>query len=122
MHQEVVVPTGYFALAFDAVLRRMLLQQADRKAAKPREIVRHVPSARATLVFVERHVQHPMQRILDAPMAANGLRETLATEVAAGDEEANVVAQGAVVLLRHADRHADRLDARPFRSQREVVG
>ncbi len=75
LHQEVVVPAGELAFAFNAVFRGMLLEQADRETSKPGEVVGHVPLARATLVFVEGHVEHPMQRVLDAPLAANGWGE-----------------------------------------------
>ena len=35
LQQEVVVPAGDFAFAFDAVFRGVLLQQADRKTSQP---------------------------------------------------------------------------------------
>ena len=35
LQEEVVVPTGDFAFTFDAVLRGVLLQQADGEATKP---------------------------------------------------------------------------------------
>lgn len=34
-HQEVIAPTGDLALAYDAVLRGMAFEQADREPAKP---------------------------------------------------------------------------------------
>ena len=78
LHQEVVVPTGDLALAFDAVIHRMLLQQANAKTAKPGEIVGQTSLTRPTLVFVERYVEHPMQRVLNAPMATHRLCKPLA--------------------------------------------
>ena len=122
LHQEVVVPAGDLSFAFDAVCRGMALEQADGETAKPGKIVGHVPVARATLVFVEGHVEDPMQLILDAPMAANGAGETWAAEITADDEVPHIVARGAVALLRNANDHADRLDARPLLLQREVAG
>jgi hypothetical protein len=35
LRQELVAPTGDLTFPFDTIFRRMLLQQADRKAAKP---------------------------------------------------------------------------------------
>ena len=61
LHQEVVAPACDLALAFDAVCRGMAFEQADCEAAKPGEIVGHVPVACTALVFVEGHVEHPMQ-------------------------------------------------------------
>jgi hypothetical protein len=42
-HQELVAPAGYAALAPDAFLGRMALQQTDSEAAQPGEIVGDAP-------------------------------------------------------------------------------
>ena len=60
LQQEVVVPAGNFAFSFDAVLRWVLLQQADGEAAEPGEVVGQTPIARPALVFSERDVEHPV--------------------------------------------------------------
>ena len=54
----------------------MAFEQADGEAPKPGKIVGHVAIAGAALVFVEGHVENPMQGILDAPMATNSLSKT----------------------------------------------
>ena len=61
LQQEGVVPAGDFAFSFDAVLGRVLLQQADRETAEPGEVVGQMPLARSALVFAERDVEHPVQ-------------------------------------------------------------
>ena len=72
----------------------MALEQVDGEAAKPGEIVGHVPVACTALVFVEGHVEPPMPRILDAPMAANRPGETRAAESTADDEVPYIVCYG----------------------------
>ena len=98
----------------------MLLQQADREAAEPGEIVGQMPLARPALVFVERDVEHPVQGIFDAPMPADGLSKSTPTHVAADDEVADIAALAAVTVCCDADHHADRLDAGPLFLQRKA--
>jgi hypothetical protein len=76
LHQEVVAPDGDLAFAIDAVFRWMLLQQIDRKPAKPRKVVGHSSFRHTALVFVEGYLE---QRILDHRMATHRLSETIIT-------------------------------------------
>lgn len=53
-------------------------------------------------------------------MPADRACESLPTQVAAGDEVTHVTTLGAIVAGRHADRHADRLEAGPLFLQRKI--
>ena len=61
LQEEVVVPAGDFALAFDTMFGRVLLQQADGEATEPGKIVRQTSVACSALVFVEGDVEPPVQ-------------------------------------------------------------
>ena len=100
----------------------MAFEQADREATKPGEIVCHASVTRTALVFIECHVHHPVQRILDAPVAANRLGKTLAAEETARDEIAYVARRGAVAAYRRTNRHADCFHTWPLPAQRSVFG
>ena len=75
--ERLVVPGGSFSFFLDAAGRTVLFDQGERKASEQGEVLRSVVLANATIVLAKRHVEHPMQRILDPPMAANRLSEPL---------------------------------------------
>src|SRR5262245_66065614 len=54
-------------LAPEAVLDGVSLQECDREASEPAEVIGQSPLARAAVVLPEGHVQHPVQR-LDPPV------------------------------------------------------
>ena len=67
-------------LATEAVFDRMTLEEGDREALEPAEIVAQCGLPGATVVLAEVHVQYPVHR-LDPPMTAHRLAESLAAEI-----------------------------------------
>ena len=96
--QVALVPGGPQPLPLDAPLRRgLLFQQAQRQPSQQAEVLRGVLLLDPAPVFVERHIQDPMQRVLHPPMATDRIVQEL-----------GVIREAAEVIPRlHAQRIAD---------------
>src|SRR5512135_1571664 len=95
----------------------MLLQQREREAIEPRKVLAQVPIANPRFILPIGDVEAPVTRILNAPMAADRVREPLH----AHPETADVIANLDRLLpigdaLGH--HHADRIDFRPTHNSR----
>ena len=53
----------------NAVGTRLLLQQRDRQPAQQRKVLRTMSEAEPAVILPEAHVQHPVQPVLDPPVA-----------------------------------------------------
>src|ERR1700719_1167365 len=91
----------------------MTLEQADGEAAEPREIIRQGAFARAAVIFSEGHIQHPVHGF-NAPVAANGFRESFAADIASADVVAHLTGFATVRMYYPTHRVADRFDIRPI--------
>ncbi len=88
--QIAFVPAGIEAFVFDADLPcGLVLQQTQRGAAEDAEVRIGVAQADPALVFLKRDIQLPMQTVLDAPMAADRIRESPRRDVLAKDVVSN---------------------------------
>ena len=70
LHQVVDVPSGHSSSHGDAFFFGLLLEDADREAFQPRQIVGGKAITDSTVILSERHVQAPVQTVFDAPVAA----------------------------------------------------
>ncbi len=63
-----MAPTGVFLFAPDAALElRVLPQQVQREFAERRQVLGRMARAHPALVFIQRHVEHPVQLVLHGP-------------------------------------------------------
>src|SRR3954449_10344250 len=70
---EVVVPGGGFALALEVCLQCGVgASKVERDFAEQGQVPGCVALAHPARVFVEPDVEHPMQPVLDRPMASDG--------------------------------------------------
>ncbi len=78
LQEILVVPGSIEAFVFDSELFGVVVfEKAQGGAAHQAEVGGSVAFAEAGLVFLKRHVQLPMQLVLDAPVTANGFGERL---------------------------------------------
>src|SRR4051794_38157626 len=70
MASEVIVPGGAASFAGDAALALVLAQQRGGHAAKQAQILGGGAVLEPAVVLPEDNVEHPVQPILDAPVAA----------------------------------------------------
>src|SRR3954468_1320861 len=89
--QEVLVPTTTPPFHRQALSSRMLLQQREREPVQPPYVLAQVPLPDARLVLPVGDVQAPMARVLDPPMAPDGVREPLHAYLEAADVVAHLV-------------------------------
>ena len=83
-----MVPGGDEALVLDAELGgAFLCEKVERDVVEHREVVGGVVLADARLVLVHRHIQHPMQAVLNGPVTTHDMREVAGVGGQAGDEE-----------------------------------
>ena len=71
--EEVVVPSSAFELAAHGAFRGFELGEVEGEAPEECEIARPVVLAIARLILVEDDVEHPMELVLDGPVAADGV-------------------------------------------------
>ena len=121
--QEVaVVPGSVEAFVFDTELFGVVVfEKAQGGAAHQAEVGGSVAFAEAGLVFLKRHVQLPMQLVLDAPVTANSFGEAAGGELFAED----VVPYFDGLLPVTSDLiegHADRGELRPASAIGQVGG
>lgn len=71
LRQIVEVPTGNTTTHRDAVLVILLFEKTQSEAFQPCKVVRCVAISDARFVFAKCHVQTPVKRTFDGPMASN---------------------------------------------------
>ena len=96
VEQEVLVVLGAVELAADGSLVGMHPGDVQCQPADHRQTGGGVALAVARLVFVHRHVEHPVQAVLDRPVGADGAPETLGRGLGAEQMVAAVDALRAV--------------------------
>ena len=77
---EGVGPSGSFALAGGGHPGAGLIEQVEGEAAEDGEVLGSVVAAVSGAVLVEGDVEHPVQRVLNRPVAADGAGEVLGRE------------------------------------------
>ena len=86
MSEVVIVVGGDEAFVFDSeFLCVVVFEQAQSGSAEQAEVGGRVTFAETGLVFLKRHVQLPMQLVLDAPVTADGFGEAAGSELLAED-------------------------------------
>src|SRR3954463_12776144 len=86
-----VVPGSLLAPAAEAGLGGPVSgDQVESDLAKKSEVARSRPVAHAAVIFAEGDVQHPMQRVLNAPMSADRPDQDSGIIVAACEEVADL--------------------------------
>ena len=73
----------------------MSLEKADGEPPQPAQIVAERSLSRPAVVLAKVHIQHPVHR-LDAPMTADRLTESFATEITAENVVPRLVRLAAV--------------------------
>src|SRR5215475_9758001 len=71
--QEIHIESRVQTLASDALLRRMSLEQRQRQLTQQGKVRGTVACLDATVVFPKRHIQLPVQAVLNPPMMPQGL-------------------------------------------------
>ena len=109
-----LIPAGTFLLGFEAdFLGRVGLQEIESQMTQDGEVLGGVTNADPALIFVKTHIERPMQRILDRPVAAHGAGEGGSVSLKAADLEAPLGGDLALALARAFD-HPDRTELRPL--------
>src|SRR2546428_5585805 len=68
----IVTPSRFEPPGFDATLGRLLLfQEVERHMSQDDKVLLTVVLAHATGIFLKRDVEHPVEAIFDAPVAAH---------------------------------------------------
>jgi acyl-CoA reductase-like NAD-dependent aldehyde dehydrogenase len=76
LHQIVDIPSGHSTPHSDTFLVVLLLQQTDREAFQPRQVVCSQSIPYATFILTECNVEAPVQTVFDSPVPATRLRKT----------------------------------------------
>ena len=122
LQEIVLVAGGDESFVFDTdFVGEVVFEQAQSGSAEQAEVGGGVTFAEAGLIFLERHVELPMQLVLDAPVTANGLGEAAGGQLFTEDVVPHFdgllpVASGLV------ERHADRGELGPARAIGQVQG
>src|SRR4051794_21456986 len=83
---EGVVPGGGFALALEAGFQRGVgAREVERDLAEQGQVPGGGTLAYSTGIFVETDVEHPVETVLDCPMASDGGGELCRWQLAAGE-------------------------------------
>src|SRR5204863_3846666 len=84
-------PARLQTLLFDAILERLILaEQRYDPTSQDRQVRRRVLRSRTTAVLREIHIQHPVQPILNPPVAQNRFGQYLGVRGQAADEVAHL--------------------------------
>jgi len=119
--QDVVVPSGGLAFADQAAFSlSVLVQNHERELPQHRRNLRAVSLPNAARILCKSDTQHPVQLVLDRPVAANGLGQTLYFHGEAAEIELNFL------LLRAlhdttADDHAEAAEVLPAFGTRQIL-
>lgn len=72
-----MIPAGILLFTPDApFLGGFALQEVEREAPEGGEIFSGISGACPALIFAELHIEHPMELIFDAPVAADSTSKT----------------------------------------------
>ena len=99
-----MVPARFEAFGSDAAFAFVGFESVEGHAAQPREILGPVALADSSLVFVEAHVQLPVQVVFHRPMAADQLSRPLGVQALEAADEVSPF--GADVVADLPDRGA----------------
>jgi hypothetical protein len=77
VHHEGVAPGAAAAFHRVAYLAGMLFQKRPREAAEPGEMLPKIVMPSARLILSVQHIQNPMTRIFNPPVAADGAGDIL---------------------------------------------
>src|SRR5579883_2390356 len=114
LEKEVVIPGGLEAPATDAqALGLLLTQKIEREMTQDGKVLSGMALADAALILVEGDIQHPMDLILDPPMAPSRLPERFGGQVGA-EQVVPALAAALVAEAPFGFDHANRLQARPL--------
>ncbi len=72
-----MIPAGAFEFSAQGAFGPFRLHGVDGHVARYGQIVRAISGPGAVLIFIHRHVQSPVRAVLDAPVLANRLTESL---------------------------------------------
>ena len=106
-------PAAAAALHDQALAVGMLLQERQREAVQPGEVLAQVPLADPRFVLAKRHIEAPMTAILDAPVAPHRAGELLHVHRQTADVVADL--DGLLPLTQAADVTTP-IDFSPFHS------
>jgi len=121
LREVVDVQAGLSTPHRDALLVRVLFQQTDRESFQPGQILSRMTITDSAFVLAKRHVQTPVQRVLDGPMASDERGESSGIRLERADVVTNVAAD-LVAAFAHPDRQADRSEADPLSRRIDLVG
>ena len=107
LHQVVDVPSGHSSSHGDTFFVGLLLEEADREAFQPCEVVGSEAVTDSTFILSKRHVQTPVQTVFDTPVTAACFCETTYSQAQGRDEEANVSGFFSALQTR-SNGHANR--------------
>jgi len=107
LHQVVDVPSCHSSSHGDAFLVVLLLQEANREAFQPCQVVGGKAVTESAVVFAERHSQAPVQTVFDSPVTATCCCETTYSQAQRRDKEANVSGFFSALQTR-SNGHANR--------------
>lgn len=114
LFQVGVIPTCCETFVLHADLQRMVvLQQTQSGAAEDAEVHIGMASSQAGLIFLQGHVELPMEAVLDRPVAADGGGELPRGELLAHDDVVPHLVAASAVSHRVADGPADGRQFRP---------
>ena len=109
-----MIPAGAFLLGFEAdFLGRVGLQEIENQMAQDGKVLGGVTDADPALIFVEAHIERPMQRVLDRPVTAHGAGEGGSVSPEAADIEAPLGGDLALAFTSAFD-HPDRTEVCPL--------
>ncbi len=112
---------GCEAFVLDAYLAcQFVLEQAECRASHDAEVRIRMTFTNPALVFLKRHVELPVQTVLNAPVVAHCLGKAASREIPAENVVADLVARLAVAL-RLAEGNSDGLQFRPARTIGQIL-
>src|ERR1051326_8883041 len=85
MESEFIVPGGAAQLATDTALTVVLAEQGHRHTPEHSHVFRRRAILALTVVLPEDHIQHPVQTVLDTPVAPGGAAQFLCGASTAAD-------------------------------------
>lgn len=86
-----MIPARGQAFVLDAeLLGAILFERVERNVVEDREVFRRVVRANARLVLVHRHIQDPVEAVLNGPVAAHHVGQVGGVRRQARDEEAGL--------------------------------
>jgi hypothetical protein len=80
-HEEGIIPAGAFDFSSQGSSIRVGSQDVEGKSAENGEVLGSMVAARAVGILGKIDVEHPMELVLDAPMAAGDTEQPLGRDV-----------------------------------------